>query len=233
MSLPVQQKAVTYPGQKPFIDTRNAIRKDVTLNSATVDSGNTPTTILRKGLVVGLETSAKTWIDASDALVNANLGATVSSLEAPDADWQSITITSTQSGGGHYSQVALGAADDTIAEVVIAMDADANQNLFYSHADSGAGDLLNITTLETGGDAYISVTSSLATAFAAAGTTAFGSWGQFGIVDEVIDMLGIDGSVEAKHVNIITGNCVVDESKLTSLTDDAKRALAANGVVFE
>jgi len=51
----------------PFLDTKNSFKEGATLADSVVDAGNSPTTQLRAGLVVGKNIATGLWHEASDA----------------------------------------------------------------------------------------------------------------------------------------------------------------------
>ena len=97
----------------------------IMLDSTMTDSGNTPTFRIRAGNVVGLESGGTVYHEANDvANIEVGTAPSVTSLEAPDVDWQNDVITFSINGQTVVA-VTLGAGDDTVAEVVIALNADA------------------------------------------------------------------------------------------------------------
>lgn len=227
------QNSVTLTENEPFIDVRNARYEDVTIASDTIDTNNTPTTQLRKGLIVG-EESAGTFVDAADAGVTAHANAAITSAEAPDGDWEATTLTVEVIGAGRIAYT-LGSLT-TVTNLATAI-ADINNGPLGAlvFASNNGGGLLTLTAVKPG--AVLSVTSSLATAYAAGAnteTTASPTFTKYGILAEMIpSMLGIDDAVEAKNAKIVTGNAVVLTSALLGLTTAARQYLAANGVIFQ
>jgi hypothetical protein len=228
MSLTPTANSATFDQQDPFIRTDEATIEELTLNAATRDSGATPTTQLRRGLVVGAAADG-TYYDGASANVVANVAAVVLSSEAPGAGWQSATITAAIPGIGFAATVALGAADDTIAEVVAALNADAAFASHFVAADSGAADLVQITCLLTGH--RILITSSLSTAFGASGTADSGTLTKHGVLREPIrSILGPDDTGRSVNASVVVRNCTVKESLLTGLTEDARRYFETVGI---
>jgi len=219
MSKGAGQFSVSLVENQPFIDIRNARQESATLNSATRDDSNSPTTQLRRGVVVG-ETGNGDWVDALDGTVQANVAPNLASDEAPDTDWQSTTITAQIIDLGVTVAVILGAADDTIAEVVAALNGDSGFAAYFIAADDGGG-LLEITSRSS--CVTLFVNSSLATAFGAPGKSSTGACTRYGILlESVPSMLGLDDSAEIKNVALITANAIVRESDLLALTNDAR-----------
>lgn len=229
MSLTPAAQSVDYPGRKPFLNTNSARRKEVTLDAATVDSGNSPTTILRRGLVLA-KTSGGDWIDAADATANENEAATVDSLEPPDSDWTGKILTFILNDEESFT-VTLGTITDLNSAI-----ADLNADLaFYANfiaEDDGSGNL-RVKTRRKGADQYLSVAANLSTAYGGVAVTDRGSYGEFGVLEEPVDMLDISGAAAAKNGLVVTHNATVDENRLTSLTEGARVALAANGFKLE
>lgn len=212
--------------------TQRGVEKDapVTLDSTNTDSGSTPASRFRAGNVVILRTSTLRYVEANDTNADSMAAATVRSAEAPDADWQSATIT-VSADGQAVIIVTLGATDDTVAEVVTALNADAIFAANFIAADAGAGDEVDITALEGGAGKFILVESSLATAFGAAGTTGIGTDPDVRVMEEVVDLVDRDNvAINESGVASFVGD--YDESVLINLTDEAKAVLLRRGASF-
>ena len=230
MSTTPTQNAAEIVENEPFIDTRNATREAVTLSEDTVDAGNSPTTQLRRGLVLGYDGGLDLWIDAGDATVDAHEQAVVTSVEAPDADWQSMVLTVTIDGVDY--EVTAGGGDDTIGEFVTLINDSPVLAPHVIASDSGGDDFLVITSRKSG--VRMTVTADLASAFGAAGLTDTAEYTKFGILaDPVASMLGIDGAVEKKRATVITANAVVRGSRLFQMTGAAREFLRNRGILFE
>jgi hypothetical protein len=231
MSKTPDQTSATLVENQPFLDIRNARIEAATLDSLTRDDANTITTQLRKGLVVGESGSdAGKYVDAGDATVQTNVAANVSALETADSGWQSATITASIAEEGVSVTVTLGGADDTDAEVVIALNANEAFNAhFIATAPSG---VVLITAIRTG--PAIKVISSLATAYGAAGVSGSPTLTKYGLLMETVrSILGIDDAAEDRNVAIITANAIIREDNVPNLTDAARLWFARNGVSFE
>jgi len=205
-------------------------QKTVVVDSGNVDSGSTPTSVLREGNVLVKRTSTGRYVEANDSNGDRNTGAVVTAAEAADAGWQSKTITCTINGGKKVT-VTLGGADDTNAEVATALNADADFARHYLADGSGA--LLTITSLETGADIVLEVTSNLSTAFGASGTQAYGEWADYGVLHRPCDLTDEAGSASHSKGSIVYAHGRFDESQLINLTGDARRALQGRGCSFE
>lgn len=221
---PAQTSAQLVENQ-PFIDIRNARHEAVTLNSATVDSGNTPTTQLRKGLVVG-ERSDGAFIDAEDATVVGNTAASITSAEAVDSDWVSKTLTASIPSEGLTVTVTAGGSDDTAAKYVTLLMADTNFAANFLAVALGSS--LVITARRKG--IRIEVSSNLSTAFAA-NASSTGTMTKYGILAASIpSMLGIADAATDHNASIITANAIVREANLLNLTAEARQYFAAKGI---
>jgi len=201
------------------------------LDAGNTDAGSTPATRFRPGNVVALRTSTGRFVAANDANGDRNTAASVTSDEKPDADWQSKTLTVTSSEGDVV--VVLGGADDTIAEVVTAVNAAAAAlNIPIVAADSGAADLLVLSTTRKGAGTWIKVTSDLATAFGAAGKEDSGSDADYRVTEEHADLIDENGT--AVHARCATSRAGhYDKSELINLTGEALDVLSRRGSVFE
>ena len=221
---PAQTSAQLVENQ-PFIDIRNARHEAVTLQSATIDSTNTPTTQLRKGLVVG-ERSDGAFIDAEDATVVANTVASITSAEAVDGDWVSKITTVSIPAEGLSVSITAGGSDDTAAKYVTLLMAD---TVFEANFLAVAlGSNLVISARRKG--IRIEVSSTLATAFAASANST-GVQTKYGILAASIpSMLGIADAATDHNASIITANAIVREANLLNLTASAREYFAATGI---
>lgn len=233
MSKTPAQNSVTLSENQPFLDIRYATIEEVTLASDVIDTDNTPTTQLRKGLVVG-EESAGTFVDAADAGVVAHANAAITSAEAPDGDWEAETLTVQVVGDGGPIVYTLG-TNTTVSNLATAI-ADINaSSLSDLVVASSSGANLLITANKAG--ALLSVTCSLATAYAAGAgveTTAAATFTKYGILMTTIpSTLGIDSVAETRNASIVTRNARCRESDVLGLTTAARQWFEANGVSFE
>lgn len=204
--------------------------KEVLVDSGNVDSGSTPTSRIREGNVLVKRTSTGRYIEANDSNGDRNLPPVVTASETADTDWDGETITLTVNGVAVVT-VTLGGADDTDAEVVTALNANAT---FRAHAiATAAGSRVVITGNKAGEGEYLKVTSSLATAFGASGTEDSGSWADYGVLAKIVDLL--DEAAAASHslAPIVYARGRFKESLLVNLTADARAALIGRGCTFE
>ena len=227
MTLPVNPEAASIVQNEPFIDTRNARREAVTLNSATVDSGNSPTTQLRKGLVVGRDSGTDTWYNASNAAVDANTPAFVDSDEAPDSDWDTTTTTLVNDGKTYtftYASVT------NLADAIAELEADPEIANSFDFANDGSGNL-RITSKEAG--TRLSVSSDLASAYGGVTVVSTDEFNAFGILEEtIVSTLDINGTATKRRATVITRNAVVRGSLLLDMTDEARETLKAQNIQF-
>lgn len=202
----------------------------VVLDSTNTDAGNTPATRFRPGNVVILRTSTGRYVEADDTNADAMLPATVSAAETADTDWQSATITLALNGGPGHT-VTLGAADDTDAEVVTALNGDAGFAALYIADESGG--VVRIRTRQAGEGLNLLVTSSLATAYGASGTEGLGSDPAVGVTEHVVDLVDENNVAINEMVTISRVNADYDTSQLISLTNEARIVLERNGCTFD
>lgn len=192
--------------------------------------------VMPAGAVVVKKTADGLYYLADDGVNgDRNAAAAIESLEKPDADWKEKTITwavTYPNGVTVGGDVTLGTADDSIAEVVTALNAD---SAFHAHcvaSDSGAGDLLVITT-RAKGNVTLAVSSDLATAYGDGVTlTDEGTEADYRVVAEQRSLVSAGGaSRDSDPVpTLLAGH--FDESELTGLTDEAKATLLARGSLF-
>lgn len=231
MSFTPASESLSVSRGTPFEHLHGAQFEVVTLDSVTRDDTNTPTTNLRPGLVVG-ESSADAgkFVDAADATVQASAVAYVDSDEAPDTDWDGEDITVAAPELGVEVTVTLGGADDTLAEVIAALEADPTFSAHFTASDAGGGEL-RIAAQRKG--VRIEVTSTLASAFGADGKTSEGTLTRFGILrDGVLSMLDIADTAADRNASAVVANARVYESRLYSLTNDARLWFARNGIIL-
>lgn len=233
MSLTPAQTSVEYVENQPFLDIRNARQEAVTIDSTTIDSTNTPTTQLRKGLVVGYDSAGLNYVDAADAAVDAHTQGAITSAEAPDADWNGETLTVTVESQGTITAYVIGShgAVSNLATMITDINSGALGGLIFA-ADSGANIIL--TAVQPG--VRLSVTCSLATAFAAGAgveTTSDGVLNKYGVLANGIpSMLGIADVAADRNATIVTAHAIVREADLLGLTTAARLWFNANGVQF-
>lgn len=232
MSDTVVPQSVSLVENEPFVDTRSAKRESVTLSASTVDSTNSPTTQLRRGLVVGYDAGTGYWIDAGDATVDADVQSYIDSAEAPYSGWQSTTLIITVPGEGtitHTWSGSLANLSDAIADIL-----NNPAGSLVTGSNNGSG-LLRLTANKPG--VRLSLTPSLATAYAAGANTEntndTGALTNFGILEDPIpSTLDNGGTAVAKRATIITRNAVVRRSKLLGLTTQALNYFLANNITF-
>jgi hypothetical protein len=206
-----------------------------TLDSTNVDAGSSPrTTILRPGNIFLKGADGIYYDDISSGVASA--GAYVLSSEAPDADWQNKILTFTIDGI-EVGTVTLGAADDTIAEVVAAINAVEEIRALVKASDNGADDLLRLTLLVPGAGHHLKVTCDLADAFGASGQSAYGTDGDWTVVEDYVDMFDASGTAADQHGVTLRRCGHFDESNLiwggaNTLPADFKRVMLQRGSLF-
>jgi len=241
-TLPHYTSTTITPRKILIIETGAGIQgEDITLDSGNADAGNTPTWRFRDGNVVVLVTATGRYVEADDAAGDVNQSASASALETADVDWQSTTITVRLGGKGGLSfDVVLGAADDTDAEVVTALNANAT---FAAHclADVDGG-VVRIRTRRAGADQNIHVTSSLATAYGASGIGANGTDADYRVTTISTELQDENGTaIHAPVENLLAAH--FDESELivggaaatadtTGAWAEARAVLSRRGAIF-
>jgi len=230
MSLTPTALDVEYPGLKPFLPSPAARRKSVTLSAITRDTGSTPVTLIRRGLVIALITAGTKWVDADDATANANTVASITSSIDVDGTWATETILITLNGG---HQVTFAIVGSTAAALKIELDAVA---VFAgNYTATVVGSAIRIDSLATGDDQLLhcQITTIAGFGVAGVGVDDFGAFGEFGITEEVVDMVGLAGADRDVNVTMVYADAGVFTDRITSLTTAAKRALLHKGYIFE
>jgi hypothetical protein len=230
MSKTPAQSSVNLVENQPFIDIRNARHEEVTLDSTTIDATNTPTTQLRKGLVVGYDSAGANYLDAADAAVDAHTYGAVTSAEAPDGDWEAETLTIEVEGVGRIAYVS--GSLTTVSNIATCIADINNGPLGALVVASNSGGNLLLTAIKAG--VTLSVTSSLATAYAAGAgvaTTSAGALTKYGILATAIpSTLGINDTAEDRNVTIVSANAIVRSADLLGVTTAARQWFEANGI---
>ena len=201
----------------------------IQLDSTVVDARSDPTTLIREGLVVVLVTADGNYILADTAGGDRNASASVSASETADADWQNATITVTVDGGQPFD-IVLGAGDDTDAEVVTALNANA---VFAAHCLADvSGVRVRIRTREAGAHKSLLVEADVASMFGAAGTEDSGSDADYRVIEKHLDMRDPISlaAVDSPAESTIVGH--YDESELGSLSAEARATLSRRGSIF-
>lgn len=196
------------------------------------------------GLVVVKESGDGKYYLASGAdgvsAGDINVAAVVTSIEAPDADWKNKTLTWSifyPDGTKETGTVLGGAGDDTIAEWVTVLMADAQFKERFIATDSGAADLLVITS-RAKGNVRIRMSMDLDTAFAtddgaSSSDSARGTQADYRVITQHRDLVGLDGLTRDSEFvpTLLAGD--FDTSELTGLTDEARAVLEARGSTFD
>lgn len=217
-----------------LIDLSIPTRPDtVVLDSATTDSGSTPTTLIRAGNVLVKRTSTGQYVEANHANGDSPTQPTVTSAEAADTDWDGTTIT-TYLDGVLVSTVVLAGTDDSTSEVVTALNTDyAAQNLPI--VASGLDAAVLVITAH-GISRSLRIESTLATAYATAGGAGsyaedVGNEADFVVLDETVSMLDMGGTAQDTPVRVLRSG-YFDESELVNLTAEAKAEFLRRGARF-
>ena len=189
--------------------------------------------MLRPGNIL-LKGADETYYGDTTNGVQSAAAAAVSAM-VPDATWATKTVVCSVDGVQIVS-VALGGGVAALADVIAALQANAIFNAWFTAANDGTGKL-KISTLEVGAGATLLVTSSLATAFGASGTSGVGSDGDWIVTDQYCFLQdpmssSAPGRVSGaragifKQANLVWGGVNV-------LPADFTRVMAARGSRFE
>jgi hypothetical protein len=201
---------------------------DVVLRAAAFDQGNTPPSRVRKGFVIVKNSLDGLFSAASDPIADRNQGATVTALQTADATWAGKTITFAIRGRSIVT-VQLGANSNTDALVVADLMANATFAQFFGAAVVGAR--VQITSLDTGADVVMTVTSNNPTAFGAHGTDAAGKDADYRVTAEPVDLIDPTGASANNSVKTSLKAFYL-EAALIGLTGEARAVLARRGALF-
>ena len=127
------------------------------------------------------------------------------------------------------ASVTLASTDDTNAEVVAALNANADFSAIAKASESGG--FVKIETREAGAHKYIKVTSTLSTAFGASGKEAFGKDADYAVLLQYVDLQDESGSARDGEARLARIG-YFDESNLINLTPEARATLARRGSIF-
>lgn len=229
MGTGIAPEAGVVVANEPFIGFSEDSRRAVTLAAATVDGGNSPTTQLRRGLVLGYDIGADVWLHASHADVDVSAAAAITAAETADADWASKTFTAALPEIGVSVTVTSGAGDDDDTKIATVLNGDAQFANFF--VASVVATRVVITANRTG--LLLTVASSLTTAFAAGASNAPVK-GKYAVLDDAIasmrDFTG--GATAKKRASARTRNFTAKESLLLGITADARQYFRENGIIL-
>lgn len=219
-------------------DTLDVAGPDVVVDSGEADS-TTPTSWLRPGTVLVKRTSTGKYIGADDSNADTFTQATVTSLEAADTDWDGTTVT-IKINGITITTVVFAGSDDTTAECVTALNANA---IFAANciASGSNGNPVVIKALRPGADTTLTISSDLATAWGASGTSATGTDPDVVVTTDWVALTdefatAVDGVVSTLRVGhfdeselIVSGTA----GSIRTMAPVAYAVLAKRGSVFE
>lgn len=208
------------------------------IKSTVTDSGSSPTTRIRRGLVIVLKTSDGLFYRADDAAAGADRNGVASavSLVALGAGSASKTFKYKYKGGAEAT-ITMAAGDDTAAEVVTALNADTEfaRNLIASQA----ANVLTIKTKKAGADEYFEITDGTLNDQAGVdqdtflnNTTKFGTDADYRVVERMVDMLNPASGVVYDAEAETSLAAYYDESQLLGLTAEARVVLSRRGAIF-
>ena len=222
-------ETVSLPDRPIYIDGgthASGFKKSVTVDSTTVDSANSPTTLLRPGLVVGIGTG-NVFYDASDSASTKGLPATHTG-SGTTFPASSAFVFALQ--GGANITITGASSDNTVAEYVTLLNANEQFNSTLIAVASGSN--IKISSVLNGPLAQFTIVSA-PSGWGLTAATYTGSAGEYGVLEDYVDML--DGSgVASDMINVtIAQRGRFDESQLLDLTDDARTFLLSRGSTFE
>lgn len=211
-------------------------RDVVVSDSANVDSGATPTTMLPPGTIL-LEGASDGiyYDDASGGAISTQ--AAVESAEDVDSDWSGKTFTLTINGVDIVT-VTHSTGTPAAADMVTDLNGDAT---FRAHAIATVSNTtkITVTALEPGAHIHLKMTSNLTTAFGASGTEDRGTDGKWVVTTKHVNQLDPTGTAKDARVPVVRlqAGVELDESALrwassTTLHQDFYRVAHKNGVRF-
>lgn len=186
------------------------------------------------GLVVVNDGSGSNYVEANDPGRLDGTAPSVTSAEDVDAGWASTTITMFLNEE-QVAAVTLSGTDDTVAEVVSALDGDA---AFAEYFDASASTNRLVITCKIGGaETSMRVQQDLNTAWAeqhsaSSEESAYGTSPKYAVVlDDTVVLQNEDGTAADKFARVAFSG-TFDASELTSLTGEARDGLTRQGSMF-
>lgn len=198
--------------------------------------------VMPAGACVVKKTADGLYYLANDAANgDRNAAASVTSAEKPDDDWKDKTLTwtlylpdgTTESG----TVAAAGGDENSIAAWITLLEGDDDFTDRFTAADSGAGDLLVITTKRKG-RVGMKISMDLDTAFAnddgdSSSDEDFGTEADYRITDAQRSLVDMNGAARDSDPvpTLLRGH--FNESEILGLTAEAKAAFIGRGSIFE
>lgn len=164
-----------------------------------------------------------------------NTAAVVTSLEAADTDWDGTDIGWAVYGPDgliESGSITLAGTDDTTAEVVTALNANAR---FAEHliASGSNGNPVVITSRKKGLVTVRITQTVITTGYGASGITAQGTEADYRVITQHADVKDLNGvSAASKPVASLTAGRF-KESELLHLSNEARAVLRSRGSTFE
>lgn len=218
-------------------DQRSIQGSDVSVAGGQSITG-TPTFRVKPGTVVVKESGDGLYYKADTAdgvsAGDINTAAVVTSLEAADTDWDGTDIGWAVYGPDgliESGSITLAGTDDTTAEVVTALNANAR---FAEHliASGSNGNPVVITSRKKGNITVRITQTVITTGYGASGITASGTQADYRVVMQHADLQDVEGTAMASKMvgTLVAGS--FKESELLHLSNEAKAVLTANGSTF-
>lgn len=200
---------------------------------------NTPNFRCPPGMVVVKESGDGLYYKADTAdgasAGDINTAAVVTSLEAADTDWDGTDIGWAVYGPDgliESGSVTLAGTDDTTAEVVTALNANAR---FAEHlvASGSNGNPVVITSRKKGRISVKITQTVITTGYGASGITANGGEADYRVIMQHADLKDVEGTAMASKMvgTLLSGH--FKESELLHLSAEAKAVFIGRGSIFE
>lgn len=201
--------------------------KSVTMVSTARDAGNSPTTILRKGLVVGRLSTGK-FIQASDGSVVASTAPTIQCATAGTYNFTGGKALTLEVNGHTETVNMVSHSACTNSGAVSQINAGTNLVSAAAYTTS----LVQIHVKEAGANQFLKCGGSAAALMSFAAAAVYGTDGEYGIMTDGVDLKAHDATSASDRFAIIGRTGLWDESTLHSMTADAKMCLLKQGAIF-
>lgn len=205
---------------------------EVTIDSS-ASGGGSPSHRVEAGNVLAKKSGSTKYIEASRyGDIQAVAAPTLVSAEVPDADWAG-KVVKIYSDGLEVASVTLGGADDTLPEVVAAINGDA---LAAAHVVASSDTNLRITSKFAGRGHSIAASINLTTGFATvSGASSYQSASttltEYVITAFDVDTQDLDGAAQDGAVLAAMAGRF-NTADLRNLNGQARAALEAQGCIF-
>lgn len=239
MQAPIKLVSATRTHRRIFMDGGKLAAGSeiaITILSTTVDSGSSPTTILRPGNVLCKISTGK-YTEANDSQVTESAQASVTGTVSDSSSAAGFGKTFIwQYKDGPAQTVTMGsttADNDDNSEIIANLNAD--PDFSADLIAEASGNYVKISARRAGSTEYFKIGAGTLNAVLGFtdNTEVYGTDGDYVVVPDYVDMLDGAGTAADQHGVHAVRRGHFDESNLINLTQDARRILTQRGSIFE